>query len=398
MTAEPPNTVEQVHMVDLFAGPGGLDVAAHWLGVTVDGVEWDDDACATREAAGLRTLHADVRDFGPRDFPEATVLAGGPPCQTYTVAGRGEGRRALETVLGYVKRMGAGHDVRPELKTLDDERTGLVLEPLRWAIEAWQAGRPYEAIVLEQVPAVLPVWLAYKDALEGLGEESLKESVRSGESGKTATARKDSKYRVVCGILHTEEFGVPQTRKRAILIARLTNEEVPRLPEPTHRRYRKGVKRAEGDPELREWVTMAEATEIPRSFKVVSNYGTGGDPKARGERKSVEPAATVTGKVTRNRVVMSDGTEDRFTPPLAGRLQTFPKDYPWSGKAVGQQIGNAIPPRLAVHVLAAALGRKPVEESLDSAVKGSWTATKDSCPVKTVPLTAEAEQLDITRL
>ncbi|MEU9688700.1 DNA cytosine methyltransferase [Amycolatopsis japonica] len=392
MTAEPPNTLEQVHMVDLFAGPGGLDVAAHWLGVTVDGVEWDGAACETRKAAGLRTLHADVRNYGPRDFPKATVLAGGPPCQTYTVAGTGAGRRALDLVLDYVKRMATGEDVRPELKELDDERTGLVLEPLRWALEAWQDNRPYEAIVLEQVPAVLPVWVAFKEALESLGRETLEGSERR------EGARSQPKYRVVCGILHTEEFGVPQTRKRAILIARLTDGEVPKLPEPTHRRYRKGVERDDGDISLREWVTMAEATGIEKSFKVVSNYGTGGDPKARGERKSTEPSATVTGKVMRNRLVMPDGTETRFTLPEAGRLQTFPKDYPWSGKDVGQQIGNAIPPRLAVHVLAAAFGRKPIEEDLDSAVRDNWAVTRDSRPIGTVPLRDEAEQLDITRL
>lgn len=34
-----------------------------------------------------------------------------------------------------------------------------------------------------------------------------------------------------------------------------------------------------------------------------SNYGTGGDPKNRGERKVTEPAATVTGKIDRNRWV-----------------------------------------------------------------------------------------------
>lgn len=31
--------------VDLFAGPGGWDVAAHWLGVDPLGIEWDDAAC-----------------------------------------------------------------------------------------------------------------------------------------------------------------------------------------------------------------------------------------------------------------------------------------------------------------------------------------------------------------
>lgn len=37
--------------VDIFAGPGGWDVAARDLGIDVVGIEIDDSACDTREAA-----------------------------------------------------------------------------------------------------------------------------------------------------------------------------------------------------------------------------------------------------------------------------------------------------------------------------------------------------------
>ncbi|WP_461005723.1 DNA cytosine methyltransferase [Streptomyces capparidis] len=351
-------------MVDLFAGPGGLDVAAHWLGISVVGVEWDRNACATREAARLHTEQKDVRDSDHGAFAGARILAGGPPCQTYTVAGSGAGRRALDQVLGFVKRMAAGEDVREALKDLKDERTGLVLQPLKWALGAHKDGHPYEAIVLEQVPAVLPVWRAMKEALEAIG------------------------YKADCGILHTEEFGVPQTRRRAILIANRNREVV--LPQPTHQRYRKGVPRLKEDSNalpgqglpVRPWVTMGEALGRSDEFVVVSNYGTGGDPKARGRRRWDEPSATVTGKVSRN-VLKSPGGEDlgRFSLPEAGRLQTFPMDYPWRGGDRAQQIGNAIPPRLAAHVLAAALGRSVDSEALDAAVDGRWEDTRKSHPL-----------------
>jgi site-specific DNA-cytosine methylase len=45
----------------------------------------------------------------------------------------------------------------------------------------------------------------------------------------------------------------------------------------------------------------------------------------------------------------------RFTHAEAGQLQTFPADYPWSGADIAQQIGNAVPPRLAAAVLGAML-------------------------------------------
>ncbi|MFE5709727.1 DNA cytosine methyltransferase [Streptomyces sp. NPDC056501] len=319
-------------IVDLFAGPGGLDVAARDLGYEVTGIEFDQDACDTRTAAKLLTEQGDVRDFGPDKFPGATVLAGGPPCQTFTVAGSGAGRRALDEVIGFVRRMAQGEDVRSDLALLDDERTGLVLEPLRWALQAHRDERPYEAIVLEQVPAVLPVWQAYREVLIDMGY---------------SVARPE--------ILHTEQFGVPQTRRRAILVARLHGKA--KLPKPTHRLYRKDALRDQGDPELMPWVPMSEVISRPTRFEVISNYGTGGDPKARGRRTSDQPAFTVTGKISRNRVVALDGTElPRFSDPEAGILQTFPADYPWSGRAIAQQIGNAIPPLLGRAVLKAAIG------------------------------------------
>jgi DNA (cytosine-5)-methyltransferase 1 len=334
-------------IIDLFAGPGGLDVAASWLGIAAHGIEWDPDACSTRRAAGLATTFGDVRHFGPEDFPQATVLAGGPPCQTFTVAGTGAGRRALDTVLELVKSMASGDDVRDTLAAIDDERTGLVLEPLRWALEAKDLGKPYEAIVLEQVPAVLPVWAAIGEALEAIG------------------------YKVDCGILHTEQYGVPQTRRRAILVARA--DRAPTLPRPTHRNFRPGIPRDEGSAELRPWVSMEMALDRTGPFTVVSNYGSNGDPKARGRRRSCEPAATITGKVRRNRLTGPGALiDDRFTLSEAGRLQTFPADYPWSGRDIAQQIGNAMPPRLAAYVIAAALGMSLDEAALDEAVSGSW--------------------------
>ncbi|MGC0363405.1 DNA (cytosine-5)-methyltransferase 1 [Rhodococcus sp. 27YEA15] len=347
---------ESVQMVDLFAGPGGLDVAARWLGVSVVGIEWDPNACRTRAEAGLTTQPGDVRAFGPQGFPSARYLAGGPPCQTFTVAGSGAGRKALDGVVDFIKRLAADEDISADLLELDDERTGLVLEPLRWALEADKLGHPYEVIVLEQVPAVLPVWEAMGRALEGIG------------------------YQFTCDILHTEEFGVPQTRRRAILVARRGRE--PKLPDPTHRRYKSGTARHAGLPGLLEWKSMGDVFPERGPFAVISNYGSGGVSTARGRRTSEQPAFTVTGKVSRNRVITPSGIEmDRFSPSEAGRLQTFPRDYPWAGGDVGQQIGNAIPPRLAAHVLAAALFDGTLDDtSLNAAIASPWSAHRETTP------------------
>lgn len=332
-------------IVDLFAGPGGLDSGARDLKIESIGIEWDANACETRRAEGLETVQKDVRDLGPEFFDDANVLAGGPPCQTFTVAGSGAGRKALDQVRRFAQRL-ADRDrlesLRTDLEALSDERTGLVLEPLRWALKAIDEGRPYDAVILEQVQAVLPVWQEFGRILAVNGYQVAPPTV-----------------------LHTEQYGVPQTRRRAILIARWEKSPIwggvePELPKPTHNRYRKGAPREAGT-EGAPWVTMGEALEKYRhdEFVVVSNYGTGGDPKARGRRRSTEPSATVTGKISRNRVVGVDGREQpRFSHNEAGMLQSFRDGYAWSGKDIAQQIGNAVPPRLGMHVIAAALGLK----------------------------------------
>ena len=347
-------------IVDLFAGPGGLDLAARQLGIATVGIEWDEGACATRAANNLDTRQGDVRDFGPEQFTDANVLAGGPPCQTFTVAGSGSGRKALELVCEFADRFVAREpleSIRADLSKLEDERTGLVLEPLRWALQALDAGRPYEVIVLEQVPAVRPVWDKYSELLD--------------KEGYSVAEPK---------VLRTEEYGVPQTRRRAIFIARRRDSDrlpdIPRMPLPTHehfnplKKYRAARLHGPAGP-----VSMATALpDRPAPFVVISNYGTGGDPKARGRRYSHEPSATVTGKVSRNRVEAPEGVAThRFTWSEMGQLQTFPAepDWKWAGKDISQQIGNAVPPRLGMHILAAALGIP--REELDAAIRKHYT-------------------------
>ncbi|MFG2834744.1 DNA cytosine methyltransferase [Streptomyces zaomyceticus] len=379
----PENRDKPPVIVDLFAGPGGLDIAAEMLDLPTIGVEWEKSTRETRKAAGLRTttIH-DVARVNPLD-PEvasARVLTGGPPCQTYSVAGNREGHKALDEVKDLAEDVGQSQSVgelekawakveeRARILEWTDERTGLVLQPLRWIVEKRLKGAPYDAVVLEQVPTVLPVWEKYRDILRELN------------------------YDADCQILHTEEYGVPQTRRRAVLIARRRSGTGQGLdfPEATHQRYRKGAKRlpvqkdashhevpqdslfevAEGERPQQPWgwVSMRDALRESRTtdFVVRSNYGSGGDPTKRGMRSSDMPSATVTGKVRRNKVFelkrahengeLELGPEqERFTPREAGLLQTFPRHYPWQGTDIAQQIGNAIPPRLAVHILCTAL-------------------------------------------
>ncbi|MFE3030173.1 DNA cytosine methyltransferase [Streptomyces canus] len=391
-TASREPILDQPFVLDLFAGPGGLDVAGHSLDIPSLGIEWDRSACLTRYAAGLDTLHADVSAVRRDSFeslpPEINVLAGGPPCQTYSVAGHGAGRQALDRVKEYIERLMAGDsdkEIDGELKDLPDPRTALVLEPLRYAIQATRSpnreNRPYDVILLEQVPAVAPLWEHYAKVL---AETGLPDGTR---------------YKVVVGVLDTETYGVPQTRSRAVLIARREGLGEPSLPSPTHCSYdAKEWNRINGasgpdqvlqptldegatsggDEERLPWKSMRDALSDPvgshpgrvTPFLVRSNYGSSGHPGRRGVRTDRQPATTVTGRISRfvvfehlNEKVVYEGP--RFSMNEAGMLQSFPPDYPWSGTAQAQQVGNAVPPLFGAHLLSSALGLpKPDPDAL----------------------------------
>jgi hypothetical protein len=109
-------------VIDLFAGPGGWDLAAHHLGMRPLGIEWDPAACATRHAAGLWTLQADVGALNPTQVMRQHFtgepldgLIASPPCQAFSMAGKGAGRDAMDIYLAQIRRMAHGHRIERQL-------------------------------------------------------------------------------------------------------------------------------------------------------------------------------------------------------------------------------------------------------------------------------------------
>lgn len=272
-------------VLDAFAGPGGWDTGLRLAGYRgyVLGIEHDMAACRTAVAAGHPRVRADVAAF-PLAHLAGRVegLIASPPCQAWSAAGDRKGELDRPAVFARIAAFAAGR--APEQVEWHDERSALTAEPMRYATVL----RP-RWIALEQVPAVLPLWQYTAELLRKQG------------------------YRTWTGVLSAEEYGVPQTRKRAILVAHLDQPVGP--PAPTHQAYRAGREVADqpdlfGDP-LPPPVSMADALGWTADGVVVSNYGTGGDAQDRGERRFTEPAATVTGKVDRNRVVVTTGNNSR---------------------------------------------------------------------------------------
>lgn len=183
-------------IVDLFAGCGGWDCGARMAGLPDPvGFELDPDACTTRVAAAMPTVRADLASWPLAHMAgKVTGLIASPPCQSFSTAGKQAGR--------------------------DDPRGALVDVPLAWAL----ALQP-EWIAWEQVPPVLPIWNEHAAVLERHG------------------------YLCWTGIVCAADFGVPQTRRRAILLARKDRRPVP--PAPTHCET--------GGMFTERWVSMADA-------------------------------------------------------------------------------------------------------------------------------------------
>jgi DNA (cytosine-5)-methyltransferase 1 len=275
--------------IDLFAGPGGWDTAASIDKMEGVGIEVDPAACRTRRAAGHQTIEADVRKFGPALLPDADGLIASPPCPTFSRAGKGTGRESIPAIIEAVYDMGKNMGHGQYL--FEDERTELVLEPLRYALEAVREKKPFNWIAFEQVPEVLPIWEAMGKVLAYYG------------------------YSVATDNLFAEQYGVPQTRKRAILVARRKGRA--KLPVPTHSRFhnRTPDRLDEG---VVPWVSMAEAlgwgmTHRPYPTVAAGTKSGGADPAMLG-------GSGARSSVRRER------DEGRWIPG-AERLVGFPRRY-----------------------------------------------------------------------
>lgn len=223
-------------VVESFAGPGGWDEGARLIGLDgIIGHEKDKAAAATAEAAGFHRVVCDVTGVDYETLLAGLIVWGyiaSPPCQAWSKAGKRLGILDQPAIFAHLDRIIAAEEWIDYPKDgWHDPRSPLVLEVVRAVLQM----RP-TWIALEQVPDVLPFWQRVAVLFSQLG------------------------YRVWCGVLDAEMYGVPQTRDRAILTASLDVALVVSRPPATHARYVHGqTPAADLFGELLPWVSMADA-------------------------------------------------------------------------------------------------------------------------------------------
>ena len=322
----------QIKTLGLFSGAGGLDLGFEDVGFDIsESVEIEDKFVAsTRKNKELGTYFnntnikcIDIRDYKTTDIGNIDFVIGGPPCQSFSSAGR----RA------------AG------VRGTNDDRGTLFEEYVRILKELKPKG-----FLFENVYGIL-------GAQNGT---AIKQIVK---------AFRDVGYNLTYRILDAADYGVPQHRERLILVG-LKNGEF-RFPKPTHgpdSGYKKHFSAEEA-------LTCCEIPsninsqlngrfghllkEIPTGLNYSFFTEKLGHPNPIFAWRSkfsdflykADPKMPIrTLKASGGQYTGPFHWESRrFTINELKRLQTFPDDYYLVGGygTAMQQLGNSVPPQFA---------------------------------------------------
>jgi DNA (cytosine-5)-methyltransferase 1 len=220
-----------MNVFDSFAGAGGLSLGFQQAGFNIIAAsEYDDWACDTfeRNHKGANVIRGDIRKISDKMILSSTkgakihVLLGGPPCQGFSVAN---------------KKNGDPKDPRNSLFT-EFIRLAKLLNP--------------NIVIMENVPNIVNAKTGDGTKVIDIIEEELK------KLGYT-TYRK---------VLQATDYGVPQIRKRFLIVGSKVDLEKP-FPDPTHS-VDGGIKGLLKSPTLWEAISdlpSLEAGESSSSYK-----------------------------------------------------------------------------------------------------------------------------------
>lgn len=330
--------------IDLFCGAGGLSLGLQQAGFQIVAAIDNDSIAASTYEANIRSglLNGVIEDISASDVlskaglspGDCTLLAGGPPCQGFSLQRRGSRK---------------------------DPRNELILQFLRMVEEI----RP-RFFLMENVGGLLT-----KHGKPFLRELSLR------------TSR--LQYVIHVATLDAVDFGVPQIRRRAFIIGEHTPNfhsrfAVPKPTQATPRTVRDAIADLPSPPEdgtchplipnhyrearlaaiNRERIRLVPPgggrEHLPGYLQLAChvNNPTHRHKDVYGRLSWDEPSVTLTAG-------FDSFTRGRFAHPVehrsltireGARIQTFPDSFVFHGNREegARQVGNAVPPLLARHL------------------------------------------------
>lgn len=301
-----------LEVVDLFCGAGGMSLGLKQSGLMIRaGIDNSSDCISTYRRNHLSTagVVADLRSLKRNDVAKHVtsadnlVLAGCPPCRLFSQLHRQH--RPLGEEFGAYLR-------------------------LLWSL------RP-SYVVFENVPRIVDradAWDALNDRLQRLG------------------------YKTCFKVVAAQHFGVPQRRRRLVLIAARTPIFIPEPTAIKPKTVRDAIAHLpDTSLAIPNHVTMNLSKDnFIRIQNTDRDGGRSKTPKvpfddSYGRMEWDRPSPTITTRC----ISFSNGRfghpqyDRAITVREAARLQGFPDEYVFDGgvKETARQVGNAVPPPLA---------------------------------------------------
>ncbi len=371
-----------LNSIELFSGAGGLA-----LGMTQSGfhhqmlVELNPNAINTlrlNHNAEWNIIHGNVADISFQKYEnKIELLAGGPPCQPFSLGGNHKGYQDSRDMFPQAIR--AVREVQPN---------GFIFENVKGLLRKSFAIY-FEYIILQ---------FTYPDIVQDKSK-NWQEHLAKLQEIHTQDNYPGLKYNVAYKLLNAVNYGVPQKRERVFIVGFKNDLNVQwSFPKPTHSQaalwwqqwvtgeywqrleiankerpeqpknintLRNRLEKKYGlfAPHEKPWVTLREAISDlpdPRKPNHFKNHEFKGGAKSYpGHIGSPldEPAKTLKAGYHgvpggENTIRFNDSSIRYLTVREGARVQTFPDDYHITGSwsECMRQIGNAVPVKLAAAV------------------------------------------------
>lgn len=362
--------------LEIFSGAGGLAKGLELSGFKHAAfVEFNKHACESlaENFAEARVFFGDIKDFDLNSLEQIDVVAGGPPCQPFSLGGKHRADLDSRDMFPYAIR--AIEKLRPK---------AFVFENVKGLLRATFSDY-FEYIILR---------LTYPDfeSSEELEWQERLEELR----GIQRSTYKGEMYDVQYKLINAANYGVPQTRERVVIVGtrsdlavswafpeetysedkllwdmHVTGEywdrhKVPKALRPVldvtakEKVARLKAKYGMFEPLTQPWKTVRDALfDIPdpkSDHGIVDHVFKDGARTYPGHTGSDFDWPSKTIKAGghgvpggENMIRYSDGSVRYFTAYEAKKIQTFPHNYVIKGAwgEVMRQIGNAVPVLLA---------------------------------------------------